>query len=154
MELNNEQGEEEEMTRAQAKAAARVRYGKNFHVIKDHLLSSPEQRETAEQDYLNHVEVLKTPGTLPQVILKKMEASMRFAHRLSTYYQYKIGTCMRWETDFYVFTMYVEGDSWEDCFAKLEKHSEDKKIKKLWGVASDGTYTDKGGEKDGSAKPQ
>ena len=79
---------------------------------------------------------------------------MRFAHRLSTYYQYKIGTCMRWETDFYVFTMYVEGDSWEDCFAKLENQSEDKKRKKLWGVAGDGTYTDKGGEKDGSAKPQ
>lgn len=52
---------EPDMTRAQAKAAARVRYGKDFHVIKDHLQSSPEQRLEAELDYQNHIEVLKTP---------------------------------------------------------------------------------------------
>lgn len=134
---------EPDMTRAQAKAAARVRYGKDFHVIKDHLQSSPEQRLEAELDYQNHIEVLKTPGTLPPVIIKKMEASMRFAHRLSTYYQYKIGTRKHWALDFSVFTMYVEGDSWNDCLKKLKVKSDDKKRKRLWGVSGDGTFHDK-----------
>ena len=134
---------EPDMTREQAKRAARKLYGKNFMLVRDSKESSPEQRLEAELDYQNHIEVLKTPGTLPPVIIKKMEASMRFAHRLSTYYQYKIGTRKHWALDFSVFTMYVEGDSWNDCLRKLKIKSDDKKRKRLWGVSGDGTFHDK-----------
>lgn len=59
---------------------------------------------------------------------------MRFAHRLSTYYQYKIGTRKHWALDFSVFTMYVEGDSWNDCLKTKSQIGRQKEKKTMGSV--------------------
>ena len=153
MGLNDEE-ERDEMTNSQAKEEARKRYGKNFLIIKDPMKSSPRQRRQARRDYIQHTVLLKARTDLPPKVRRQVDASMHVANKVSTYYQYKIGTIMRWDIDFVVFTMYVEGDSWEDCFTKLKIQSDDKKIKKIWGVSSNGTYTDRDGKRDAGTKPE
>lgn len=140
---SNDKEEQDEMTNAQAKEEARKRYGKNFLIIRDPMKSSPRQRRQAHRDYIQHTILLKARTDIPPRVRRQVDTSMHIANKVSTYYQYKIGTLMRLDFDFVVFTMYVQGDSWEDCFAKLQTQSDDKKRKQLWGVSGDGTFHDK-----------
>lgn len=134
---------EKDMTKEQAQIAARKLYGKNFGLIKDYWESSPEQRLAAKREFRRHMYILKSSTDVPPKVRHGIESLMHSANKLSTYYQYKIGTIGWRSFDFSVFTMYVEGDSWNDCFRKLKIQSEDKKREKLWGVSGDGTFHDK-----------
>ncbi len=128
-------------TLKEAQAAARKWLGKKAKLLRDSAKSSPQMRRKAKRYYLHAENIIKTCGSdIPPVIFEGMNKQMHLAKTKSTYYQYKIGSMHRYDLSYAVFTVYVEGDSWHDCFEKLRIRKEDRQRKKLWGVSSDRTY--------------
>ncbi len=144
MALNDTNDAEKSYTLREAHNAARLWFGKKAKVLRDPAKSSPALRRKAKRYYLHAEEIIKTCGNdIPPVIFDGMNKQMHLAKTRSTYYQFKIGSLHRYDLNCAVFTVYVEGDSWHDCFEKLRIRKEDKQRKKLWGVSGDGTFHDK-----------
>ncbi len=147
--------EERSYTLREAHNAARQWFGKKARILRDSAKSSPKTRRIAKRYYLHAEQVIEACGKdIPQQIFDGMNKQMHLAKARSTYYQFKIGSLHNYGSDCSVFAVYVEGDSWHDCFEKLRIRKEDKHRKKIWGVSGDGTYKSRDGAESGGAKPE
>lgn len=124
------------MTRADAIKKAHKFFGKGGGIRINNAVSRPEDREAAriKADVLRaecerlkqeRAEVYKAAG-LPELD-KQLSALQQARHKASIdsgYYRCAVGAA-----EFGMFFIKVEGDSWEDCFRKLEAARERAAIK-------------------------